>query len=182
MSITTHVGRKEDEVSIEDIKNEIKSAKPAEAIDGEILMCGGMVSFRLSVYPNGNVADQVGNVSSRVMASSLGKREWMSVELLAGENSTGTFLKTSTTDSTQITKLGNMYYTDTRLLSHDSFLSEENSSFFPNGVLTIKANVKIRGEKTLTHTKLPGKSITAAQLKGEKTLTHTKLPGKSITA
>jgi len=171
LGVSTHVGRKEDEVytlvmTIEDIKNEIRSAKPAEAILGEILMCGDM-DFGLTVYLNGGGADQVGNISYWVLANkwnSLGKREWKSVELFAGENSTGAFLKTSTP---QILSMGNFNYSDPQLLSHDIVLADENSSYFPNGVLTIKAIVKIQGEKIVTHTKLPGKSITAAQLKGE---------------
>jgi len=58
---------------------------------------------------------------------------------------------------------------DDVLAEEDDVLEEENSSFFPDGVLTVKVNIKIHGEETVTHktTMLPDESITASQLKGE---------------
>lgn len=183
--VSTHVGRKEDQVGtllmkIEDIKTKIGSAKPGEGIEGGALECGDM-EFRIKIYPNGESANFVGNVSVAAHVKNRGKRKWKSVEFSAAENSTGAFLKTQTyliedvlKRHPHITELRSFI---TELLPHDVVLSEENSSFFPSGVLTVKVLVKIQGEETVTHThtSLPDESITAFQLKGELSAQYRKM-------
>jgi len=178
LCISTHIGRKEDEVgtllmTIEDIKTKMRSAKPGEGIWGGVLECGD-VEFRLRIFPNGEVADTVGNIAVGVFVENRGKRRWKSVELLAAQNSTGSFLRTKTyliedllkQSLTKVLKR-KANVTNDQFLPHETALAEENASFFPHGVLTVKAIVKIQGLETVTHTQLPRQTVTASHLQEE---------------
>jgi len=173
---TTLFGRKEDELCtqvmvIEDIKNKIGSAKPGEGLSSAELECGNM-KIRVKIYPNGRNEEYEGNISMAVFFKHQGKRQWKSLEVLIAENSTGSYLYSCTHMLEELLKTDkgflNNFQIDS-LLSHDMDLKNENSSFFPKGSLTVKVNIKIRGEETVTikTTNLPDESITSSQLKGE---------------
>jgi len=170
LCLTTHVGRKEDNVctlrmTIEDIKSKIVSYNPGQVIKSGSLECGNM-EFRLTVYPN-----QVGFISVGAAVKNRGERLWKSFQFQGAENSTGHFLRTQTSLLEDLMKRQQYLsgITMSNFLSHEMVMAEENLAFFPNGVLTVKLNIKVQGEETMTHkiTKLPDESITSSQLKGE---------------
>jgi len=174
LCVSTHVGRKEDEegtlvMTIEDIKRKMSSAEPGEGIESGMLECGEM-EFKLMIYPNGMNQDRVGHISCRIFIKNRGKRQWRRVESLVAQNSSGAFLKTYTDVLENLLKEDVGYKKGfVKNLAHDLVLAEENSTFFPNGTLIVKVNIKVEGEETVTikTTTLPDESITTSQLKGE---------------
>jgi len=174
LCVSTHIGRKEDEegtliITIDDIKTKIGSAETGKGIESGILKCGDM-EFRLVIYPNGSTKEFVGNISCGIFIENRGKRQWRSVEFFVAQNSSGEFLKARTDLLENLIKIDvEMKNGFNHILSHGLVLSEKYSTFFPNGALTVKANVKIEGEETVTikTTELPEESITTSQLKGE---------------
>jgi len=172
LCVSTHIGQKEDEegtliMTIKDIKRKIGSAEPTEQgkwFESGVLECGD-IEFKLIIWPNGITKKAVGNISCGIATKNRGKRQWRSVEFLVAQNSSGAFLKTRTELLENFPK--NFMYT--KALPHALVLAVENATFFPNGILTVKVNIKVEGEETVTinTTKLPEESITSSQLKGE---------------
>jgi len=178
LCVSTHVGRKEDQVgtlimTIDDIKGKIKSAKPGEGFTSDTLECGNM-EFTLKIYPNGRKLNTKGKISAEVFVNKKnpGRKHWKSMEFLMAKNSTGAFLHTQKQLMEELIK-GDEGYSNgvTMSLPHELVVAKKNLSFFLNGVLTVKVIIVVQGEETVTHktTKLPDESITASQLKGELT-------------
>jgi len=173
--VSTHVGRKEDDegtiiMTIEDIKTKMGSTKPGDGIESAVMECGDM-EFKLKVYPNGTITAGPGTISVQVIVSKSGKRQWKKFEFFTAENSMGAFLKTQTSLLEVLLKKNEAFVHGQakHLLPHIMVLAPQNSSFFPNGVLTVKVNITVQGEEIVSHktTKVPDESITPFQLSRE---------------
>jgi len=176
--VTTHFGKKEDQVgtlimTIEDIKTKIGLVKPGKWLESGLLECGSM-AFKLKVFPNGlKEVDDGERVSMEVQVMKHGKTKWKRIERFIAKNADGIFLQTHTNLlDLESLKKDKTFVNGVRvpsLISHDTILDEENSSFFPNGVLTVKVNITVHGEEIVTYktTKVPDDSISPFQLKGE---------------
>jgi len=176
--LTTDFGRKEDEscthvMRIKEIVNKMRSSKPGEGLESGWLECGNMQS-KLKIYPNGFTEGSAGNISIQVWFGMRERTQWKSIEIHAAQNSNGVFFKSKTTLLENLQTIHGLEMFDeghdmnwTKFLPHRKVLKEENSPFFPDGVLTVKVNIKIQGKEIVTSrtSKLPW--ISASQLKGE---------------
>jgi len=183
--MTTHFGRKDDEscthfMTIEDIVGKIRSAKPGEDLESDWLKCGNVES-KLIIFPNGETEEYKGYISVHVMTVNCGKSELKSLGIFSAENSHGEFLSNTRLAFSQLLQMGQMAkgsafpqrFKCGKFLPHTVILDEENSEFFPNGVLAVKAIIKVEGEQTKTSRKSKLPPITVTQI-NEELLGHFK--------
>jgi len=174
---TTHFGRKEDEscthvMMIEEIVDKMISSKPGTILESDWVECGNVMT-KLLIFPNGGIEEYVGNISVGVVVKLKNTEgaQWKRIGILGAENSNGFFFKSISYLKSKSNQLGaanpNVRFVWDKFLPHTKVLDEKNSSFFPNGVLTVKAIIKIQGEEIVTSrtSKLP--LISETQLKGE---------------